>query len=742
MSPRLRHRLLGLCAVLILAGCSAPPPPTGWTLAPDLLRDWPVGAHRLQLSQGERGPQWTLQLAGQRDAVWQTPPGVAPVGAQQVTLQAHEKRGMVRLDETGVQACSSLHLDRAEPQPDGLLLHGQLQCQGQAQALTLRLSAEPAEVGQAVRVRATLGPGPAQRLVLHAVSAPGEALLGGGMQASRLDWQGQELPLIASEQGVGRGEQPLTALANLTNDGAGGTDSSSYAAVPHWITSAGRSLFVDTHALVRADARAPGRWSLAVQAGEADWVWRQADGPLSLIQAHTAQVGRMRALPDWVMDGALIGLQGGSEVVSRRLAQLRAAGVPLAGLWLQDWVGQRQTSFGSQLWWNWQLDAQRYPEWPALLAQSRREGWRLLGYVNPFLVELPAGDARRRLFDEARQHGYLVPDAQGRPLMSVNTSFSAAHLDLENPRAYAWFKQWLVQELGQRGFSGWMADFGEGLPFEGLPVGPAIERHNRWPERWAQLNREVLQELGLGADGVVFHRSAWSRSPAYATLFWLGDQMVDWSPEDGLASAVTGLLGAGLSGFSLNHSDIGGYTTLDKPVVRTRRSPELLMRWAEFAAFTPVMRTHEGNLPAANAQITDSPALLAHFARSVRLHGCWREERRRLVQEAVTRGWPVNRLVALHDPSHPEAWAARARSMLVGADLFVAPVLEPGQREVDLTLPRGHWRFLWDGRLADPTRHRWPAPLGQPAVFVRDGSKAAREMLDCVRALVAAPGGG
>jgi len=42
----------------------------------------------------------------------------------------------------------------------------------------------------------------------------------------------------------------------------------------------------------------------------------------------------------------------------------------------------------------------------------------------------------------------------------------------------------------------------------------------------------------------------------------------------------------------LYHFDIGGYTTL--PVLQLRRTKELLLRSAEFAAFTPLMRTHEG----------------------------------------------------------------------------------------------------------------------------------------------------
>ena len=51
----------------------------------------------------------------------------------------------------------------------------------------------------------------------------------------------------------------------------------------------------------------------------------------------------MRPMPAWVDRGAIVGIQGGTDVVRQRVAELQAAGVPLAGVWLQDWVGQRVT---------------------------------------------------------------------------------------------------------------------------------------------------------------------------------------------------------------------------------------------------------------------------------------------------------------------------------------------------------------------------------------------------------------
>lgn len=51
----------------------------------------------------------------------------------------------------------------------------------------------------------------------------------------------------------------------------------------------------------------------------------------------------------------------------------------------------------------------------------------------------------------------------------------------------------------------------------------------------------------------------------------MGDQTVNWSERDGMRSALTGMLSGGMSGFALNHSDTGGYTTLIDPPVTLGR---------------------------------------------------------------------------------------------------------------------------------------------------------------------------
>lgn len=88
-------------------------------------------------------------------------------------------------------------------------------------------------------------------------------------------------------------------------------------------------------------------------------------------------------------------------------------------------------------------------------------------------------------------------------------------------------------------------------------------------------------------------RAGFRESPKWASLFWQGDQMVSWQANDGIKSAVVGLLSSGISGYAFNHSDIGGYCSVNLPFFKYQRSEELLLRWMELNAFTTVFRTHE-----------------------------------------------------------------------------------------------------------------------------------------------------
>jgi alpha-glucosidase len=115
-----------------------------------------------------------------------------------------------------------------------------------------------------------------------------------------------------------------------------------------------------------------------------------------------------------------------------------------------------------------------------------------------------------------------VQTADGSPYMIRNANFMVGMLDLSNPGTRAWIKNIMnANMIGAAGASGWMNDFGEALPFDAkLYDGsdPAVW-HNRYPEEWQRVNREVIEESGHGDDMLFFSRSGYLKSPGIATLF-------------------------------------------------------------------------------------------------------------------------------------------------------------------------------------------------------------------------------
>jgi alpha-glucosidase len=423
--------------------------------------------------------------------------------------------------------------------------------------------------------------------------------------------------------------------------------------------------------------------------------------------------------------------------VRAKLGRARNANVPVAGLWLQDWEGVRTTFAGTQLWWNWKLDEAYYPRWRELVVDVEAQGGRVLLYINPFLA---TENGHNQMFTEAKAKGYLVQKADGSPYLIRNSSFYVGMLDLSNPDACAWIKAIMkTNMIGAAGGYGWMSDFGEALPFDAKLHGgadPAVW-HNRYSMEWLRVNREAIEESGHGDEMVFFARAGFTQSPGVATLFWLGDQLMSWDAYDGIKTAVVGLLSAGVSGFSLMHSDIGGYVVLKFNFVGRQipvivRTPELLMRWIELNAFTAVMRTMEGAAPEITPQFDSSPEMLAQMARFAKVYKGLAPYRKALVAEAAARGYPVVRHLFLHYPNDPNTHALKYQ-FLLGPDLMVTPVLDKGRDTVDVYFPMGsQWTDLWTGA-AVGQEGEWmeaPAPLSKPAVFLRKGAPAAQQIID------------
>jgi alpha-glucosidase (family GH31 glycosyl hydrolase) len=232
-----------------------------------------------------------------------------------------------------------------------------------------------------------------------------------------------------------------------------GNPYTSYASVPHYMTSQARSLFLENYEYSTFDLREDDRVQVGVFSS---LMWGQilgGDTPVKLLEHYTEYSGRMRPLPEWIISGAVVGLQGGTDRALQISDELESLDTPIAALWLQDWVGQRKTSFGTQLWWNWELDRDHYPNWGSLRESLEEKNIRVMTYINPFLCDDAAQkkNHRRNLFEEAARKGYLVENQDGEPYRITISSFSAALVDLTNPDAWTWIKEIIKGSSSVRG---------------------------------------------------------------------------------------------------------------------------------------------------------------------------------------------------------------------------------------------------------------------------------------------------
>jgi alpha-glucosidase len=675
---------------------------------------------------GDAAPQLTLTHRRRPDApLFQNPAGENFLAAAQGTEHVTETRGsfFIQDDVTSVQ--TRQRLLNIQYVSNVLTLSGDFEgSDGASLGWSVHISPDgPGRLTFVARVEDETY----DRLYLNLASTPEEQFFGFGEQFSFANMKGRLVPVFVSEQGVGRGAQPLTKIVDIVAQ-SGGAWHTTYAGTPWFLTNRQRGFYLENTEYSAFDLRDADRVTVQCLSPTLTGAFVSGDEPKELLVHYTEASGRMRALPEWILDGAIVGMQGGTEKVRRVWQQLQDHDVPLAGFWLQDWVGQRTTSVGRQLWWNWELDADHYPEWETLVADLNAAGVEVMTYVNPFLADVSEKEnVGKHLYEEAREKGYLVTDEDGEPYEVTITSFDAGLVDLTNPEAYAWLQGIVRERLVGSGAKGWMADFGEALPYDGqLHSADAATFHNEYPVAWAKLNREVVDALHNGDDYVFFMRSGFRRSPAYATLFWEGDQMVTWDEHDGIKSAVTGLLTGGMSGFTLNHSDIGGYTSISRGAIDVTRSRELLMRWMELSALTTVFRTHEGITPDENAQVYDDPELLDHFARCAKLYNAWGFLRKSRVKEAAASGIPVARHPFLLYPDDPEVADLTYEEFFLGDHVLVAPVLDAGAVTKRVYLPQGRWRHVWTNEImGDAGSGMWvevDAPSGKPPVFVPETS--------------------
>jgi sulfoquinovosidase len=357
------------------------------------------------------------------------------------------------------------------------------------------------------------------RVWLRVEAEQDEHVWGGGEQMSYFDMRGRRFPLWTSEPGVGRDKTTeITFKADVTGKSGGDYWNTNYPQ-PTYLSSRRYALHVETTAYSAFDFRRDGFHEIEVWAVPERIEITARPTFITLVEAMSERFGRQPPLPEWVYGGAIIGLKDGANSFER-LETFIAAGTKVSGLWCEDWVGLRHTSFGARLFWDWKANDDRYPALRQRIAELEDRGIRFLGYVNPYLA------IDGSLFPEADVNGYFATDADGKTALVDFGEFDCGVVDFSNPEAAAWFAERVIgQNMLDFGLSGWMADFGEYLPID-VHLANGVDAklmHNAWPTLWAEVNARAVRSRGKTGETLFFMRAGFTGVQKHCPLLWAGD---------------------------------------------------------------------------------------------------------------------------------------------------------------------------------------------------------------------------
>lgn len=434
------------------------------------------------------------------------------------------------------------------------------------------------------------------------------------------------------------------------------------------------------------------------------------DNFLDLSSLLSSVLGKQPKLPSWTEKGAILAIQGGTDLIKEKVLNALKHGVEISAIWSQDWSGHLVTSFGYQVNWNWAVDEKNYHDIHELVSWLSDKNIRFMGYINTFLKESSS------LYLEAKIKNYLVLNQDHLPYLIKSTTFKAGIVDLTNPDAFQWYKEIIKHNMIELGMSGWMADFGEYLPTDAIiHSGSAEIMHNIWPTLWAKCNHDAIIESHKQDEVFFFSRAGYTDTLKYTNSMWSGDQHVDFSKAYGLPSVITSTLGMATTGIGISHSDIGGYTT----ILHMKRNIDLMMRWTEMNVFSPLFRCHEGNKPDINIQF-DHPNMIDHFARMSKIYKALSPYLSDIKNTYYHLGIPVIRPIFYEDEQ--DIFFETDDAYMFGPDLLVAPIIKPNSMSRKVNLPKGDWVHLFTKITYHSGYHNIEAPYGQPIVFYKKNS--------------------
>jgi alpha-glucosidase len=428
------------------------------------------------------------------------------------------------------------------------------------------------------------------------------------------------------------------------------------------------------------------KWKMRAATGEIDLYFFLGPNVQQVVSRFTELTGRMPLPPRWALGYQQCRYSYETQKRVEEIARnFRRRKIPCDAIYLDihHMDGYRVFTFGKT-----------FPKPARLVRKLAKQGLKVICIVDP-------GVKNDRKFSVLKNgiasRAFVKAPGGKKDYIGRVWPGDARFPDFLNERTRIWWgnEQKKLSELGIAGFWNDMnepANFA--MPTKTLPEkcvhdsdnGKVThgEIHNVYGMQMARASRNGILRHQPDTRPFVITRAGYAGVQRHA-LVWTGDNSSVW---EHLSDAVQMFLNLSISGVPFCGGDIGGFID--------NTTPELFLRWLQFATFTPFYRNHSntGTIDQEPWAFGEKVENIARKFIELRyqllpyLYG--------LFAEAHRGGSPIMRPLFWHFQNDAVARAV-SDQFLLGQNLLVAPILRQGATARSVYLPRGDWFDFWSG---------------------------------------------
>ncbi|MFA9391496.1 MAG: glycoside hydrolase family 31 protein [Prolixibacteraceae bacterium] len=494
-----------------------------------------------------------------------------------------------------------------------------------------------------------------------------------------------------------------------------------YKSIPFFMSSEGYGIYFDNTFKTEFDfgATSPDYYSFSSPGGEMDYYFMYGPSYKQIISAYTELTGKPIMPPAWALGFAQCRGLLTNEKLSREIADgYREREIPCDIIY-QDigWTQYLQ---------DFEWRDENYTDPVQMIDDLGAAGFKVIVSQDPVISQ-----ANEQQWNEADSLGYFTKDIRTNKSYNMPWPWggNCGVVDFTQPEVADWWGNY-QQKAIDAGVRGFWTDMGEPAwsnvesterLFQKLHLGMHNEIHNVYGLTWDKVVTEQFEKRNPNQRIFQMTRSAFAGMQRY-TFGWSGDAGNGNKVTDGwdqLAAQIPLSLSAGMGLIPFWSCDISGYCG---DIDDYDAFAELYLRWLQFGAFNSLSRIHhEGNNAVepwrfgAEVEAYAKKAIEMKYQLFPYLYSYSRQ--------AYDTGLPIMRALLLEYPNDKETQNLN-HQFLFGEELLVAPIVEEGQAERKIYLPKGEW-IDFNNKTQSFPGEQWimyPVEIASIPIFVKKGS--------------------